>query len=107
MDGYLAQSAATPAAEGRAAMVLDGAGRRAAEDLRIPDDATLAWPLPHSPRLDPVGRTWLHLRERHPSHRLPDGCGAIADALCRAWHALTAERLRSLASQPCLERANV
>jgi hypothetical protein len=49
----------------------------------------------------------LFLRERHLSHRLLDTYDAIADALCRAWNALTAERIRSLTSYPYLEQVKV
>jgi len=49
----------------------------------------------------------LFLRERHLSHRLLDDYGVIVDALCRAWNALTTERIRSLTSYPYLEQVNV
>jgi hypothetical protein len=41
------------------------------------------------------------------SHRLLDTYDAVADALCQAWNALTAERIRSLTSYPYLEQVNV
>ncbi len=41
------------------------------------------------------------------SHRLLDTYDAVVDALCRAWIALTTERIRSLTSYPYLERVNV
>ena len=47
------------------------------------------------------------MRERHLSHRLLDTYEAIVDALCRAWNALTAERIRSLTSYPYLEQVKV
>jgi hypothetical protein len=49
----------------------------------------------------------LYLRERHWSHRLLDTGDAIVDALCRAWNALTAERLRSLTSYPYLAQVKI
>jgi hypothetical protein len=49
----------------------------------------------------------LFLRERHLSHRLLDTYDAIVDALCRAWNALTAERIRSLTSYPYPEQVKV
>ena len=55
----------------------------------------------------PVERVWLYLRERHLSHRLLDTYDAIVDALCRAWNALTTERIRSLTSYPYLEQVKV
>jgi hypothetical protein len=54
-----------------------------------------------------VERLWLFLREPHLSHRLLDTYDAIVDALCRAWNALTAERIRSLTSYPYLEQVKV
>ena len=56
-------------------------------------------------RLTVGGR--LSLRERHLSHRLLDTYDAIVEALCRAWNALTAERIRSLTSYPYLEQVKV
>ena len=58
-------------------------------------------------QLNPVERVWLYLRERHLSHRLLDGYDAVVDALCRAWNALTVERIRSLTSYPYLEQVKV
>ena len=52
-------------------------------------------------------RVWLYLREKHWSHRLLDTADAIVDALCRAWNALTAERLRSLTSYPYLDQVKI
>jgi hypothetical protein len=45
--------------------------------------------------------------EKHWSHRLLDTADAIVDALCRAWNALAAERLRSLTSYPYLEQVKI
>ena len=52
-------------------------------------------------------RVWLFLREKHPSHRLLDDYDAIVGALCRAWNALTKERLHSLTSYPYLEQIRI
>ena len=64
--------------------------------------------MPHvhsiSPQLNLVERIWLFLREHHLSHRLLDIYDAVVDALCRAWNALTAERVRSLTSYPYLDQ---
>jgi hypothetical protein len=49
----------------------------------------------------------LFLRERHRSHRLLYDHDAIVDALCRAWNALTPERIRSLTRYPYLEQVKV
>jgi hypothetical protein len=49
----------------------------------------------------------LYLRERHLSHRLLDNYNAVADVLCRAWNALTVERIRSLTNYPYLKQLKV
>ena len=41
------------------------------------------------------------------SHRLLDTSDAIVDALCRAWNAFTAERLRSLTSHPYMGQVKI
>ena len=55
---------------------------------------------PYSPQLDPIGRVWLHLRERHLSHWLFDTYDAILDACYAAWNVLLANtgRIASLGS---------
>jgi transposase len=107
MNSFLAEFAATLAADEHAVLVLDRAGWHTAKDLRVPDNVTLAWLPPYSPQLNPVERVRLYLREKHLSHRLLADYDAIADALCRAWNALTAERLQSLTNYPYLERVRV
>ncbi len=98
---------ATLPANEHAVMVLDRAGWHTAKRLVIPSNVTLVWLPPYSPQLNPVERVWLYLREKHWSHRLLDTADAIVDALCRAWNALTAERLRSLTSYPYLEQVKI
>jgi len=107
MNEFLAQFAATLPANEHAVMVLDRAGWHTAKRLVIPSNVTLIWLPPYSPQLNPVERVWLYLREKHWSHRLLDTGDAIVDALCRAWNALTAERLRSLTSYPYLEQVKI
>lgn len=81
-------------------MVLGSAGRHTANDPLVP--------LPtYSPKLNPVERVRLSLRERHLSHRLLDDHDAVVEALCRAWNALNKARLRSLTSYPYLEQARL
>ena len=82
------------------------AGTRA-KWLVVPSNVTRVWLPPYSPQLNPVERLWLFLRERHLSHRLLDTYDAVVDALCRAWNALTAERIRSLTNYPYLEQVKV
>jgi hypothetical protein len=100
LDGF----AATLAEDEHAAVLLDQAGWHGARDLAAPGSITLVSPPPYSPQLNPVERVWLHLRERHLSHRLLDGYDAIVDACCAAWNQLTPERLRSLTSYPYLQQ---
>jgi transposase len=87
-----------------AALVLDRAGWHVARRLPVPENVTLVPLPPYSPELNPVERVWLYLRERFLSHRVLDGYGAVLDAACRAWNALTAEtgRLASLTGYPYL-----
>ena len=70
----------------------------------VPSNITLVRLPPYSPQLNPVERVWLFLREKHLSHRLLDTYDAIVGALCRAWNALTKQRLHSLTSYPYLEQ---
>jgi transposase len=107
MNEFLARFAATLANDEHAVMVLDRAGWHTAKRLVIPSNVTLVWLPPYSPEINPVERVWLYLREKHWSHRLLDTGDAIVDALCRAWNALTPERLRSLTSYPYLEQVKI
>ena len=107
MNTFLGELAATLAEDEHAVLVLDRAGWHKAKRLVIPSNVTLVWLPPYSPQLNPVERLWLFLRERHLSHRLLDTYDAIVEALCRAWNALTAQRIRSLTSYPYLEQVKV
>ena len=107
MNAFLARFAATMAEDERAVLVLDRAGRHRARKLVVPSNITLVWLPPYSPQLNPVERVWLFLRERHLSHRLLDTYDAVVGALCRAWNALTKERLHSLTSYPYLEQIRI
>jgi transposase len=107
MNAFLARFGATLAADEHAALLVDRAGWHVAKDLRVPDNVTLVLLPPYSPELNPVERVWLYLREHHLSHRLLDDYDAIVAALCRAWNALTADRLHSLTNYPYLEQVNV
>jgi transposase len=107
MNEFLVRFAATLAEDEHAVMVLDRAGWHTAKKLVIPSNVALVWLPPYSPEINPVERVWLYLREKHWSHRLLDTGDAIVDALCRAWNALTPERLRSLTSYPYLEQVKI
>ncbi len=107
MNSFLAEFAATLAAGEHAVLVLDRAGWHRAKRLVVPSNVTLVWLPPYAPQLNPVERVWLYLREQHLSHRMLDTYDAVVDALCRAWKALTTERIRSLTSYPYLEQVKV
>ena len=62
----------------------------------MPNNVSLVILPAYSPKLNPIERIYLYLRERHLSHRLLDSY--IANAGCAGWNKLTAERLRSLTS---------
>jgi hypothetical protein len=108
MGLFLAELARVVPAGTHAVLVLDRAGWHVSGDLVVPANLTLVHLPPYSPELNPVERVWLYLRERWLSHRvLAGGYGAVVDAACAAWNALTAEpgRLRSLTSYPWLPRS--
>jgi transposase len=107
MNEFLVRFAATLAGDEHAVMVLDRAGWHTAKKLVIRSNVALVWLPPYSPEINPVERVWLYLREKHWSHRLLDTGDAIVDALCRAWNALTPERLRSLTSYPYLQQVKI
>src|SRR3712207_17107 len=107
MNEFLAQVAATLAEDEHATLVLDRAGWHRARKLVVPSNITLVWLPPYSPQLNPVERVWLFLREKPLSHRRLDTHDAIVGALCRAWNALTKERLHSLTSYPYLEQIRI
>jgi transposase len=107
MNTFLAQFAATLGDDELAVLVLDRAGWHRARKLVVPSNIMLVWLPPYSPQLNPVERVWLFLGERHLSHRLLDTSDAVVGALCRAWNALTKERLHSLTSYPYLEQIRI
>jgi transposase len=107
MTAFLNEFAATLGEDEHAILVLDRAGWHKAKRLVVPSNVTLVWLPPYSPQLNPVERLWLFLRERHLSQRLLDTYDAVVDALCRAWNALTADRIRSLTNYPYLEQVKV
>ena len=106
MQVFLDRFAATLDADEHAVMVLDQAGWHGARALVVPGNVTLVPLPPYAPQLNPIERVWLYLRERHLSHRLLNGHGAIVDACCAAWNRLTPDRLRSLTNYPYLQRVN-
>jgi len=104
MSTFLGAFARALPANQHAVMVLDQAGWHGAKALRVPDAVTLVSLPPYSPELNPVERVWLYLRERFLSHCVLDGYDEIVTACCKAWNALTPERLRSLTHQPWVQK---
>ncbi len=103
---FLDCSAATLAPDEHAAVVVDGAGRHVAHDLRVPTSVSLVPPPPRSPELNPAERVRPCLREHHPGHRPLADRDAIVDAPCAAWNALTPDRLLSATRYPHPNRGN-
>ncbi|WP_114948840.1 hypothetical protein [Microvirga calopogonii] len=66
-----------------AMLVFDYVGWHDARALHIPGGITLL-PSSASLGLNPVGRNWLCLRERHLSHPVLDDYEAVLQAVCRA-----------------------
>ena len=107
MQAFLDGFSKTLAADEHAAMVVDQAGWHVAGALAVPLNVTLVRLPPYSPELNPVERVWLFLRERHLSHRLLAGYGAIVDALCHAWNQLTPDRLSTLTNYPYISQVKI
>ena len=106
MQVFLDQVAASRPPDIHLVMVLDGAGWHQSKDLAVPNSITLVVLPPYSPKLNPVERVWLYLRERFLSLRLFETTEAIIDACCNAWNRLVAEqgRIRSLCEYPWIEK---
>ena len=107
MQAFLDGFSKTLATDEHAVMVVDQAGWHTAHALSVADNVTLVLLPPYSPELNPVGRVWLFLHERHLSHRLLASYEAIVDALCKAWNQLTQERLNTLTSYPYLSQIRI
>ena len=102
MQTFLDQFAETIPDTDHVALFLDRAGWHGAKKLKVPACITFV-PLPaYSPKLNPVERIWLYLKERYLSYRLLDDYNAIVEAASTAWNKLLAEpgRLTSLTWTP-------
>lgn len=107
MNLFLAELARAVPSGTHAVLVPDRAGWHLSADLAVPTNLTLVHLPPYSPELNPIGKVWQHLRDRHLSHRVLAGYEAGLDAACQAWNAVRAgpDRLRSLTSFPWLPRS--
>ena len=105
MQAFLDGFAATLPGRAHAALPLDGAGWHTAGRLAaVPANVSLVFLPPYAPKLNPVERVWLHLRERHLSLRLFRDLDDIIRGCCDAWNRLGAEpgRIASLTDYPYL-----
>ena len=109
MGVFLEHLARHLAPQVHAVLILDQAGWHDERALSVPGKITLL-PLPTaSPKLNPVERVWLYLRERYLSHRVLDDYKAVLEAACRAWNKLLDEtgRLTTLTAYPYLMRSEI
>ena len=98
MQAMLDELAKAVAPKAHAVVLMDRAGWHHAHDLAAPDNLDLAFPPPYSPERNVIERVWLHLEERHLSHRIWPDYDSILDVVCKAWNKLINEpgRIKSL-----------
>jgi transposase len=109
MGVFLEHFARHLAPQVHAVLILDQAGWHDERALTLPQNITLL-PLPSAaPKLNPVERIWLYLRERYLSHRLLDSYHALLEATCRAWNKLLDETgcLTTLTAYPYLMKSEI
>jgi transposase len=104
MQAFLDGFAATLPRGVHAALLLDGGGWHIADDITVPANVSLIFLPPYAPKLNPVERICLHLRERFLSLPLFADLGATIEGCCHAWNRLIAEpgRIASLTDYPYL-----
>jgi transposase len=104
MQAFLDRFAAALPADTHAALLLDGAGWHTAGAIAVPGNVSLVFLPPYSPKLNPVERVWLFLREHFLSLRLFRDLDDIIRGCCDAWNRLLAEpgRVASLTDYPYL-----
>ena len=109
MQAFLDGFAATLPQGVHAALLLDGAGWHIAEDITVPTNVSLIFLPPYAPKLNPVERIWLYLRERFLSLRLFPDLDAIIEGCCDAWNRLVAEpgRIASLTDYRYLRSVSI
>ena len=109
MQAFLDGFAATLPERVHAALLLDGAGWHTADAITVPAKVSLIFLPPYAPKLNPVERIWLYLRERFLSLRLFADFDAIIEGCCDAWNRLVAEpgRIASLTDYPYLRSVSI
>jgi transposase len=109
MQSFLDGFAATLPERLHAALLLDGAGWHTAGDIAVPAKLSPIFLPPYAPKLNPVERIWLHLRERYPSLRLFADLEPIIDGRRDAWNRPIAEpgRIASLTDYPYLRSVSI
>ncbi len=107
MQVFLDRFAATLPQRTHAALLLDGAGWHTAGDIIVPTNVSLIFLPPYSPKLNPVERIRLDLRERYLSLRLFADLDDIINGCCDACSRLLDEpgRVASLTDYPYLHRS--
>ncbi len=85
MELHLAEIARTVAADAHALLILDGAGRHGAKDLKIPPDITLPKLPPCAPELNPMENVRQYLRANKPAITVFDSYEDILDKCADAW----------------------
>jgi transposase len=105
---FLAELAQAVTRGAHAIVLMDKAGWHIAGELVVPANITLVFLRPYSPRLNPIERLWLYLKDSRLSRRVFADTAQIIDACFDAWNALLAEtgRIHSPCSYPWLEKAN-
>jgi transposase len=69
-------------------LVWDRAGYHVAKALRVPANLTVLCLPPYAPELNPVGRLWRYLRQRHWSNRVYPDVEALEEAAVSGWRAV-------------------
>ncbi len=85
MSLHLAEIGRQVAPGSHAALVLDGAGYHAAQNLAVPHNITLIPLPPYAPELNPIENVWEYLRGNKLAITVFDSYDDILDTACNAW----------------------
>jgi len=100
MQVLLNEVSAQAPEDAHAVLVLDGAGWHVTDHLHVPENLTLHFLPPYSPKLNPVERLWTWLRSHYLANRMYEDYAALVDAACEAWNTLTSGRIQSICTPP-------